>query len=71
MSHSKDEEDSENIRCLIDHANILLEVLQGVDGVVRKSKIIKELLKIRKRVDYMLTEELKVNLAEIDFDKVM
>jgi len=56
MSHSKEEEEEEDIECLIDHTKILLETLEGINGVVSKSKIISELKQIKKRVDYMLED---------------
>lgn len=56
MSHSKDEEEAEDIQCLIDHTEILMETLNGIHGEVSKTKVIAELEQIKKRVDYMLAD---------------
>ena len=64
MSHSKEEQEKEDINCLIDHTKILMETLQGLRGVVSKTKVIKELKQIKKRVDYMLKEELGVDVGQ-------
>lgn len=56
MSHSKAEEEKEDIECLIDHTNILLETLQGVKGNLTKPDLINKLEEIKKRVEYMLKD---------------
>lgn len=64
MSHSTEEEEKEDIDCLLDHVEILKETLLGIRGVISKEKVIAELKQVKKRVDYMLTEDLGVNLDE-------
>ena len=56
LSHSKDEEEAEDIQCLIDHTEILLDTLNGVNGEISKSKVIDALEQIKKRVEYMLAD---------------
>lgn len=60
MSHSIEEEEKEDIDCLIDHTQILMDTLKGINGKVSKEKVINELKQIRKRVNYMLKEEFGV-----------
>ena len=56
MSHSVGEEEKEDIDCLIDHTQILMDTLKGLNGDVSKSKVIAELKQIKKRVDFMLND---------------
>lgn len=56
ISHSKEEEEAEDIQCLIDHCEILMDTLNGVNGEISKEKVINALEEIRKRVDYMLAD---------------
>lgn len=56
LSHSKEEEDAEDIACLIDHTTILLDTLNGVNGTFTKAQVIEQLEQIKKRVDYMLAD---------------
>lgn len=56
MSHRKDEEDKEDLDCIKDHLLILMDTLEGIRGNVSKSKVIKELEQIKRRVDYMLAD---------------
>ncbi len=56
MSHSEDEEDKEDIDCLIDHCTILLDTLNGINGDFTKAQIIEQIEQIKKRVDYMLAD---------------
>lgn len=56
MSHSKEEEEQEDIQCLIDHTKILMDTLNGINGEVSKAKVISELKQLKKRVDFMLAD---------------
>ncbi len=56
MSHSQEEEEQEDIQCLIDHTQILMDTLNGINGEVSKSKVIAELKQVKKRVDFMLKD---------------
>jgi hypothetical protein len=56
MSHSKDDEDKEDIDCLLDHVKILQDTLMGLKGTIKKEKVIQELKQIKKRVDYMIDD---------------
>ena len=56
MSHSKEEEEAEDIQCLIDHTKILMETLTDLNKNPSKQDIITKLDEIKKRVEYMIAD---------------
>lgn len=56
MSHSKEEEEKEDIDCLIEHTQILLNTLTNIKKNPSKKEIIKLLSEVKKRVDFMLSD---------------